>query len=82
MSVSVKLLYESPNGDRWLVGSQAGEPPVFVRHEPNRSSGGQPADFGIMEFMAQQQGPQHEALLALITRLISDHLEADDQPGG
>ena len=78
MSRSIELLYESSNGDRWFIGSEETESGVFVRHEPNEASGGQPANFGLMEFLAQQQGPQHEAFIALITRLIAERLEPDD----
>ena len=78
MSTATELLYESENGDRWFIGSDVAEPRVFVRHEPNKASGGQPANFGLMEFLAQQQGPQHEALLSLLSRLIAERLEPDD----
>lgn len=78
----LRSMYESSNGDRWFLGREDGEPSVFIRHEPNASSGGRPANFGLLEFMAQQQGPQHEALLQLLSRLVADYLNDDDQAGG
>ena len=82
MSIAFHLLYESSNGDRWFVGRQDDDPRAFVRHQPNAASGGKPSDFGLLEFMAQQQGPQHEAFLALISRLLADYIEDEEQPGG
>lgn len=78
----LRSMYESSNGDKWLLGRVSGEPAVFIRHEPNASSGGRPANFGLLEFLAQQQGPQHEALLQLLSRLIDEYLNDDDQAGG
>ena len=42
MSHSGRLLYVSPNGDRWSLCRGAAPSDVFVRHEPNNPSGGAP----------------------------------------
>jgi hypothetical protein len=38
--VQTTELYSSANGDRWLLAHDRGSGRVFVRHEPNMSSGG------------------------------------------
>ena len=78
----LRSLYESSNGDRWFLGRRDGEAGIFIRHEPNAGSGGRPANFGLLEFMAQQRGPQHDAVLKLLSRLVADYLNDHDQPGG
>jgi hypothetical protein len=75
--VRARALYESPNGDRWFI-AHGGDGRVFIRHEPNEPSGGEPANFGILEFMAQQQGPQHEAFLSLVSQVLRAMLEGDE----
>jgi len=77
MTMNFQLIYESSNGDRWLIGRQVEEPRVFVRHEPNRASGGAPANFNLMEFLAQQQGPEHEALIHIIADLLAERYSDD-----
>lgn len=74
------LLYASSNGDRWLITDEDGKDP-FIRHEPNVASGGKAEHFSIREFLTQQQGPQHEALLTRIGAYLSALLD-EDQPGG
>jgi hypothetical protein len=80
--MQLRSLYKSSNGDQWLLGRRVGEPAIFIRHEPNAASGGRPADFEVLEFLAQHHGPQHEAFLKLIARLAVDYLNDDEQPGG
>jgi len=44
---------------------------VFVRHEPNLPSGGQPADIEIGAFLiAAGSGPEKQELLRLIGALV------------
>jgi hypothetical protein len=74
----MKELYRSPNGDRWLLGRDRDGLRVFVRHEPNASSGGRPTDIDIGAFLAgDARHPQHEALLRLIGTLAQESGEAE-----
>jgi hypothetical protein len=53
----------APNGDRWYLVPDNADPEQWkVRHQPNRASGGRPTTVDIGEFLAEGQGPQHEAL--------------------
>ncbi len=46
---------------------------VFVRHEPNASSGGQVANIEVGAFLSSGgQGPEHMALLRLIGTLVEE----------
>ena len=68
-----RLLYQSANGDRWLLVREDREGRVAVRHEPNAASGGAPSDRDVGEFLAQGgHGPQHGELLRLIGTLLED----------
>jgi hypothetical protein len=63
-------LYRSANGDRWLLGRDGAEGPLFVRHEPNASSGGRPSQVGVDEFLRRGGcGPETQELLR---RLATD----------
>lgn len=65
-----RLLYASANGDRWhLVYDR---PRLLVRHTPNAPSGGSNSTLDIATFLARGQGPEQQALLALIATLIDD----------
>lgn len=76
MPVETRELYGSANGDRWLLGRDAGR--VFVRHEANAASGGQVTDIDIGDFLSRgAQSPEHQALLHLIGTLAG---AAADQP--
>ena len=70
MAASVlKDLYNSPNGDRWVL-SRDGAGRLFVTHFPNRASGGRPGDVGVEAFLAQHpQGPEHQALAEALADL-------------
>ena len=69
----VRVLYESANGDRWLLVREGAEGWVVVRHEPNRASGGTASDLEVGAFLAQGgHGPQHAELLRLIGTLVPD----------
>jgi molybdopterin-binding protein len=73
MSIAVRKLYESANGDRWYLMREHHSGRVLVRHEPNLASGGDTAVFELGEFLMQQgPGPQHAALLNLIGTLVGD----------
>lgn len=81
MSLQLRLLYDSSNGDRWYIWRDEADRRLFIRHEPNRASGGRPVHFSLREFLAQQQGPQHEAFLTILSRLLEPLLD-EEQPGG
>ena len=71
MDVRTRELYQSTNGDRWYLAcdSTAG---VFIRHEPNRASGGKMSNIEIGTFLGQPgQGPEKQELLRLIGTLVA-----------
>jgi hypothetical protein len=56
-------LYNSPNGDRWML-SRDSTGKLVVIHHPNKSSGGRPSEIGVDAFLSQgRQGPEHHALV-------------------
>jgi hypothetical protein len=60
MPVETRELYGSPNGDRWLLGRDAGR--VFVRHEANAPSGGQVTHTDIGDFLSRgARNPEQSA---------------------
>ena len=66
-----RVLYNSPNGDRWLLKRDPATGKVFVRHEANVPSGGKRTDSDIGEFLSRgQRNPEHQALLQLIGTLV------------
>ena len=68
---SNRPVYVSANGDRWLLAVDPDSGRVFVRHEPNLSSGGQVADIEIGAFLiAAGNGPEKQELLRLIATLV------------
>jgi len=69
--LDTKELYRSANGDRWCLLRDPGSGRVFVRHEPNVSSGGRPSDLGVGDFLVRGgDGPEHQELLRLIATLV------------
>jgi hypothetical protein len=69
-------LYQSPNGDRWLLIREPVTDRVLVRHEPNRSSGGKASAVEVGEFLGGGHGPEQQALLRLIGSLVEAETEA------
>jgi hypothetical protein len=68
-----RLLYSSENGDCWYLVRGAAPDQVVVRHEPNAASGGQAVDLKIAEFLIRGvYGPEHIALLRLISTLVEE----------
>jgi acyl-CoA thioesterase YciA len=66
-----RLIYNSPNGDRWFLARNPGSGQVFIRHDPNAPSGGRSSNIGIGEFLVRGgQGPEHSAFLGLIETLM------------
>ena len=63
-------LYTSPNVDRWRLIRDAASGRMFVRHEPNLASGGQPSDTNVEEFLSRGgAGPEYAALRKLLDEL-------------
>jgi hypothetical protein len=71
VAVRTRLIYVSPNGDRWLLAVDPDSGRVFVRHAPNVPSGGQVANIEIEAFLiAAGSGPEKQELLRLIATLV------------
>ena len=71
MPLDTRELYRSPNGGRRTVVRDPGSGRVFVRHEPNLSSGGRASDIEVGDFLVRGgHGPEHQALLRLIGTLV------------
>jgi hypothetical protein len=66
MAIRFREIYRSaPNGDRWLLVRNTETGRVFVRHEPNLPSGGQPADIEVGAFLvAVGNGPESKSCCA------------------
>jgi hypothetical protein len=74
VSIQLRTLYTSENGDRWSLGRDLDTGRIFVRHEPNRASGGRSSDADIGAFLAEgRQGPEHQELLHLIGTLLEEY---------
>lgn len=68
-----RLLYQSSNGDAWLLTRDPASKLPVVKHEPNVSSGGQISYTDIGKFLrGGAKGPEHQALLNLIGKLMDD----------
>jgi len=76
VAILTRDLYRSANGDRWPLAHDTDVGRVFIRHEPNPSSGGRTSDTDIGAFLATGgHGPEKQELLRLIGTLI-------EQPAG
>ena len=76
MSASpVKELYNSSNGDRWVL-SKNPSGMLVVSHHPNSASGGRVSEIGVDVFLAQGgRGPERQALVEALANLdVSDSL--------
>ena len=71
MSIKLREVYRSaPNGDVWYLARNTDSGAAFVRHVPNKSSGGQAADIDLGAFLAMQDSPEKQKLLRLIGTLV------------
>jgi hypothetical protein len=78
MPSRARILYSSPNGDRWLLCCDADR--VFVRHEPNAPSGGQPSEVEVGEFLrGGPLNPERQALVRLKATLVDRDDESREQ---
>lgn len=76
MAVGIREIYRSENGDRWSLVHDPESDRVFVRHQPNRPSGGQASSISLGTFLADgRSGPEHQALLQMIGTLVSGQSE-------
>ena len=81
MPIAARELYQSPNGDRWLLVRDDGGR-VFVRHEANLPSGGAVTDSEISEFLRRGGlGPEKQELLRLIGSLVEDRSTPEGTAG-
>jgi len=70
MAQRARNLYQSSNGDRWSLVRDLESGRVFIRHEPNLSSGGQTSEIAVGDFLVcDAHGPEHAELLRLIGTL-------------
>ena len=65
-AMTEKVFYRSSNGDQWYLVQEPGAERMYVRHQPNRASGGQSLLVDVVDFLSEGHGPQHEALLRLL----------------
>jgi hypothetical protein len=71
LALEARELYHSSNGDRWYLVCESGSDRVFIKHEPNVSSGGRATEIEIGAFLKRgDQGPEHQELLRLIGTLV------------
>jgi hypothetical protein len=76
MSVKSRVLYSSPNGDRWLLCHESDTQRVFIKHEPNAPSGGHVSEIDIGTLLSRGPlNPEHQALLRLMAMLTDGDLE-------
>jgi hypothetical protein len=74
--IETRELYNSANGDRWLLARDSARH-IFVRHIPNIPSGGRGCDIEIGKFLMEGgRGPQHNELLRLIGTLFEERSDA------
>ena len=77
MSLEMRQLYASPNGDRWYLARYPESGRVFVQHVPNVPSGGQPSNIELADFLGRGgNAPEHQALVRLIGTLIGETMPA------
>jgi hypothetical protein len=80
MTQRARDLYRSSNGDRWSLVRDLDSGRVFIRHEPNMSSGGQTSETAVGDFLVcDAHGPEHAELLRLIGTLV-DPVDGDRPP--
>ena len=70
MSDHQREIYQSENGDRWLL-CRDDDGRVFVLHKANVSSGGTVTKIELGDFLGRgKAGPEHQALARLIGSLV------------
>jgi hypothetical protein len=80
VSLEIRQLYASPNGDRWYLARYPESGRVFVQHVPNVPSGGQPSNIELADFLGRGgNAPEHQALVRLIGTLIGETMPAGSE---
>jgi hypothetical protein len=73
VGMTERVLYESSNGDLWVLARDPASKFPAVKHQPNVSSGGQISYTDIGKFLRNgASGPEHLALLKLIGTVLDD----------
>jgi hypothetical protein len=68
-SSPLKDLYNSPNGDRWVLCTNPSGM-LVVSHHPNSASGGRVSETGVDVFLSQGgRGPERQALVEALASL-------------
>ena len=81
MTLVMRQLYHSSNGDRWYLARDPDSGRVFVRHRANLASGGRVTDLEVGAFLSQgNAAPEQRELLRLIGTLVDE--TADSQKTG
>ena len=66
-----RFIYESSNGDVWVLARDPASKMPVVKHQPNANSGGQTSYTDIGKFLRYGAGgPEYEALLKLVGALL------------
>jgi hypothetical protein len=79
MSIQMRELYRSANGDRWLLARDPESGRVFIEHQANLSSGGRVSQQDIGAFLSTSGlGPEKQELLRLIGTLVGEGAEMGD----
>jgi hypothetical protein len=63
-------IYRSPNGDTWFLGREPADGHAFVIYQPNAPTGGKLSHIELGEFLRRGNGPEQQALLRLIGKLV------------
>lgn len=73
MALPAETIYRSSNGDRWILIHDSNTGRMFVRHEPNPSSGGRVTDTDVEEFLSVDgPGPEFAALRRMLAKPATD----------
>jgi hypothetical protein len=73
VGMTERLIYESSNGNVWVLARDPASEMPTVKHQPNASSGGQTSYTDTGKFLRDGAGgPEHQALLKLIGTLLDD----------
>ena len=77
MAASITEIYRSSNGDRWQLIITTDPTTKFVRHIPNRASGGQRTDTAVADFLSTDSpSPEYAALRRLLESSADDLRDA------
>ena len=73
MAVKEREIYQSANGDRWLLCRD--DDRLFVLHRANEPSGGKFTPMELGDFLRKgNAGPEHQALRHMIGSLLDEEL--------